>query len=122
MRAYSIALALFAFGFIVGALNGLAIANTHLVAPTSSFGTAQIAEITSGSRTAPVPTIHDIFSVVSLLGALLDGLKTALCILPLMASYGIPTSLALIVQGPIWLVYATGLISFVANRSTKHFE
>ena len=34
MRAYSIALALFAFGFIVGALNGLAIAHTQLVAPT----------------------------------------------------------------------------------------
>jgi hypothetical protein len=116
MRAYSIALALFAFGFIVGALNGMAIADTNLVAPTSSFGSAQVTEITNGAHSAPVSVIHDAFSVVSLLGALVDGLKTALCILPLLASYGIPTSIALIVQGPIWLVYAAGIISFVANR------
>jgi hypothetical protein len=122
MRAYSIALALFAFGFIGGALNTLAIADTHLVAPASSFGTAQITEITAGSRAAPISALHDVFSIVSLLGALLDGLKTALTILPLFASYGIPTPIALVVQGPIWLVYAIGIISFVTNRPTKHFD
>jgi hypothetical protein len=111
-----LALALFAFGFIVGALNGLAIADTKLVSPTSSFGSAQVTEITSGARAAPVSFHHDVFSVVSLLGALINGLKTALCIMPLLASYGIPTSIALIVQGPIWLVYAAGIISFVTNR------
>jgi hypothetical protein len=116
MRAYSIALALFAFGFVVGALNTLAIADTKLVAPSSAFGPAQVSEIVNGSQSAPVSFLHDAFSVVSLLGALLDGLKTALCILPLMASYGIPTPIALIVQGPIWFVYAVSIISFVSNR------
>lgn len=30
--------------------------------------------------------------------------------------------IALIVQGPIWFVYAVGIISFVANRSTTYFD
>ena len=122
MRAYSIALALFVFGFVVGALNTMAIADTHLVAPSISFGTAQIYEITNGAQQAPPSFLHDAISLASLFGALLEGLKTALTILPLMISYGVPTPVALIVQGPIWLVYAVGIISWVTNRSTKHFE
>ena len=116
MRAYSIALALFTFGFVVGAINTLAIADTNLIAPVSTFGSGNVVEITNGAQTAPVSFLHDAFSVVSLIGALIEGLKIALCILPLMESYGIPTPIALIVQGPIWLVYAAGIISFVANR------
>ena len=118
MRAYTIALALITFGFIVGSLNGLGICSTQLPGPTSSFtGSAEIHEITEGIQSTQSSPLNDIF-LIKFIGVIFEGLKTALTIIPLMSEYGVPLEISIIIQGLIWFVYAMGIVSYLLNRPT----
>ena len=122
MRAYTIALALITFGFIVGSLNGLGICSTQLPGPTSPIGSAEIHEITEGIQSTQSSPLNDIFLNIKFIGVIFEGLKTALTIIPLMSEYRVPLEISIIIQGPIWFVYAMGIVSYLLNRPTKHYD
>ena len=122
MRAYTIALALFALGFVVGGVNALGIFSVMLPGSDMALGESQVQEITAGATSGGASPLYPITVLFSLGGVFFEGLKTALTILPLLTSYGIDPITAMMFQGPIWLVYLVAVVQFFTGRSLKGSE
>jgi hypothetical protein len=122
MRAYTIALALFAFGFVVGGINGLALFDTNLPASQTTFGEAEIEDLTEGATAGGVTPMQGIAALLGMGAIFFEGIKTSLTILPFLMGYGIDPIIAMMIQGPIWLVYAVAVIQFFTGRSMKGLE
>ena len=122
MRAYTIALALFALGFVVGGVNALGIFSVMLPGSDMALGESQVQEITAGATSGGASPLYPITVLFTLGGVFFEGLKTALTIIPLLASYGIDPITAMMFQGPIWLVYIAAAVQFFTGRSLKGSE
>lgn len=122
MRAYTIALALFALGFVVGGVNALGIFSVMLPGSDIALGESQVQEITAGATSGGASPLYPITVLFTLGGVFFEGLKTALTILPLLTSYGIDPIVAMMFQGPIWLVYIAAVVQFFSGRSLKGSE
>jgi len=122
MRAYTIALALFAFGFVTGGLNGLGIFDATLPTSGATLTEAQVTEITAGATAGGASPLQPISSLLTMGGILWEGIKTAVTIIPLLTSYGVPPTVALLIQGPIWFVYVAGIVQFFTGRNIKAGE
>jgi hypothetical protein len=121
-RAYTIALALFAFGFITGGINALGLFTTMLPGSDMALGESQVVDITAGATSGGVSPLYPITVLFTLGGVFFEALKTALTIIPLLTSYGIDPIVAMMFQGPIWLVYMTAVVQFFSGRSLKGSE
>ena len=122
MRAYTIALALFTFGFVIGAVNGLGMFDVVLPANGMDIGESEITELAQGATSGGASPLYSIASVLVLGGIFFSGLQTALTIIPLFASYGIDPLVAMMFQGPILFVYAAAVVQFFTGRSLKNLE
>lgn len=122
MRAYTIALALFTFGFVVGAINGLALFDVTLPGGDMTLGSSDVTEITDSATSGGASALYSISVLLTLGGIFFEGLKTALTIVPLLTSYGVPAIVALMFQGPIWFVYVAAVVQFFTGRSIKGVE
>ena len=122
MRAYTIALALFAFGFVVGGINGLALFDTNLPGTATTFGETEIEDLSDGATSGGVSPLQSVAALIGLGGIFFEGIKTSLTILPFLMGYGIDPIIAMMIQGPIWLVYAVAVIQFFTGRSMKGLE
>ena len=122
MRAYTIALALFALGFVVGGVNALGIFSVMLPGSDMALGESQVQEITAGATSGGASPLYPITVLFTLGGVFFEALKTALTILPLLTSYGIDPITAMMFQGPIWLVYLVAVVQFFTGRSLKGSE
>ncbi|MDI6720442.1 MAG: hypothetical protein QMD46_12600 [Methanomicrobiales archaeon] len=122
MRAYTIALALFALGFVVGGVNALGIFSVMLPGSDMVLGESRVQEITAGATSGGASPLYPITVLFTLGGVFFEGLKTALTILPLLTSYGIDPITAMMFQGPIWLVYLVAVVQFFTGRSLKGSE
>lgn len=121
-RAYTIALALFAFGFVVGGVNALGIFSTALPGSDMAIGESQVQEITAGATSGGASPLYPITVLFTLGGVFFEALKTALTIIPLLTSYGVDPVVAMMFQGPIWLVYVAAVVQFFTGRSLKGSE
>jgi hypothetical protein len=121
-RAYTIALALFAFGFVVGGVNALGIFSTALPGSDMAIGESQVQEITAGATSGGASPLYPITVLFTLGGVFFEALKTALTIIPLLTSYGVDPVVAMMFQGPIWLVYIAAVVQFFTGRSIKGAE
>ena len=122
MRAYTIALALFALGFVVGGVNALGIFSVMLPGSDMALGESQVQEITAGATSGGASPLYPITVLFTLGGVFFEGLKTALTILPLLTRYGIDPITAMMFQGPIWLVYLVAVVQFFTGRGLKGSE
>lgn len=124
MRAYTIALALFTFGFIVGMINSIALFDVTL--PDSSGGAdlseSEVRELTDSASSGPLSVLQSISALFMLGGVFFQALLSALTIMPLLLSYGVHPAVALMIQGPIWLVYVVALVQFFTGRAIKGSE
>ena len=124
MRAYTIALALFTFGFVIGMINGLDLYEVKL--PDSSGGAdiseSQVQDLTSAATSGTLSPLQSIAALFMLGGVLFEAIKSALTIMPLLLSYGVHPLVALMIQGPIWLVYIVALVQFFTGRPLKGSE
>ena len=121
-RAYTIALALFAFGFVVGGVNALGIFSTALPGSDMAIGESQVQEITAGATSGGASPLYPITVLFTLGWVFFEALKTALTIIPLLTSYGVDPVVAMMFQGPIWLVYIAAVVQFFTGRSIKGAE
>ena len=121
-RAYTIALALFAFGFITGGVNALGIFTTMLPGSDMALGESQVQEITAGATSGGASPLYPITVLFTLGGVFFEALKTALTIIPLLTSYGVDPVVAMMFQGPIWFVYIAAVVQFFSGRSLKGSE
>lgn len=122
MRAYTIALALFALGFITGGVNALGIFSIMLPGSDMAIGESQVQEITAGATSGGASPLYPITVLFTLGGVFFEGLKTALTIIPLLTSYGVDPLVAMMFQGPIWFVYVAAVVQFFTGRSLKGSE
>lgn len=124
MRAYTLALALFTFGFVVGMINGIDLFEVKL--PDSSGGgeitESQVQELTGAATGGPLSPLQSIAALFMLGGVLFGAMISALTIMPLLLSYGVHPLVALMIQGPIWLVYIVALVQFFTGRPLKGSE
>ncbi|MDD3493829.1 MAG: hypothetical protein PHZ19_10080 [Candidatus Thermoplasmatota archaeon] len=123
-RAYTIALALFAFGFVVGGVNGLGIFTDHTALPGSDIALtdSRVTEITDGATSGGASPLYPITILFTLGRVFFEGVMTALTIIPLLTSYGISPLIAMMFQGPIWFVYIAAILQFFTGRSLKGVE
>lgn len=122
MRAYTIALALFAFGFVTGCINGIGLFDVMLPGSDMTISESQVTEITDGATSGGASPLYSISILLTLGKVLWEGLKTALALSVLLCSYGVDPLVALMFQGPIWFVYIVGLVQFFTGRSLKGVE
>ena len=121
-RAYTIALALFAFGFITGGVNALGIFSVMLPGSDMALGESQVMEITAGATSGGASPLYPITVLFTIGGVFFEALKTALTIIPLLTSYGVDPIVAMMFQGPIWFVYVAAVVQFFTGRSIKGSE
>ena len=118
MKVYSIALFLFIFGAVTGAVDGMGIFSTEIALPIEMNETyvEEVQEITQSHASWLFWIPMMIYRFVQIL---FSAFTTAITIIPLFVKYGVPVEVIAMVQTPIWLVYAVGIIQFVTGHSTK---
>ena len=118
MKVYSIALFLFIFGAATGAVDGMGICGSDIALSTEMNETyvEEVQEITQShaSWLFWIPMMIYRFAQI-----LFSAFTTAITIIPLFIKYGVPLDVIVMIQTPIWLVYAVGIIQFVVGRSFK---
>lgn len=120
MKIYSIALWLFLFGAVTGAIDGMGICGGGDIVLSGEINQTyqtEVEEITQShaSWLFWIPMMIYRFAQI-----LFSAFTTAITIIPLFhLNYGVPLDICLMIQAPIWFVYAVGIIQFVVGRSFK---
>jgi len=122
VRAYTIALALFTFGFVIGSINGLGLFDVTMPTSGMDLEQSEITELAQGATSGGASPLFSIASVIVLGQIFFSGLATALTIIPMFSSYGVDPVITMMIQGPIWFVYAAALVQFFTGRSLKNLE
>jgi len=118
MKVYGIALLIFIFGAVTGAIDGMGIFGTEIALPTGmneSYIT-EVEEITQSHASWMFWIPMMIYRFVQIL---FSAFTTAITIIPMFMKYGVPMDIIVMLQSIIWLVYAVGIIQFVTGRSFK---
>lgn len=117
MMTYRIALFLFVIGAVGGFINSCGIFDASV--PLSSYNTfteASVTEITEGISTAEWNPLGGLSSLGVLIGTLGTALLTPLTYAPLLISWGCPSEFAIVLNLPVWFVYAFDIANWVGNR------
>lgn len=122
MRAYSIALFFVIFGAVVGMINDMSIYDRVLPEHNVGLSDAEVQEITDGATNDGISVISGLSTATRLGAILLSGIITAITIVPLLTSYGIPMEIAIAIQAPIYFIYAAGIVQFFSGRSTSQID
>lgn len=123
MKAYSVFLFLFIMGVVSGGINTLGIFDTSL--PQSNVQTITQAQVMDLSNTAASAGLNPffIFYIIQSFGKVLfTGLLTCATVLPLMMQYGVPMSIAMMFQAPIWVVMAFGIYQLITGYNMGGME
>ena len=123
MKAYSVFLFLFILGVVSGGINTLGIFDTTL--PQSNVQTITQAQVMDLSNTAASAGLNPffIFYIIQSFGKVLfTGLLTCATVLPLMMQYGVPMSIAMMFQAPIWVVMAFGIYQLITGSNMGGME
>lgn len=123
MKAYSIMLFLFILGAVSGAINETALFDAAL--PESSTHAATAAEVTSLTETtvnAGLNPLWMFFVIVTFIKVLASGLITVATVLPLLLAYGVPSPIAVMIQGPIWIVEIFGIYQLITGYNMQGME
>ena len=123
MRAYDILLFLVCLEASIGFVASIDLFSTTYVDPS----TVQLTDWN-------VQEIQNQSSSPSLLDTAIDGLvkaipqfftmllAIAIIYIPLTQTFGVPTEVALLFQGVVYLVYTWAIIQFLSGRSVKYME
>jgi len=123
MRVYDIALFIFIFSFVSGAINGMGLFDVNLPGQHIDITEANVNEITDSMQNVDVLGVaFFMMAVWQVLGVILTAFTTALTIIPLLSQYSVPLEVSVMIQGPIWLVYVWGILQYWSGRSTKGMD
>jgi len=124
MKAYTVMLALFIIGCVTQAVNtneiGVSIPHQEV-----SVNETTVSEVTDLSNTDSEGSMFMFWNVrvmIKMMGVLMSGFATVLSVIPLLLSFGIPLSIATMIQLPIWIVEIWGIAQFLTGRQTKTME
>lgn len=122
MKAYGIMLALLCFGFITAGVNELAIYQKTLPETGATMHEETVQELQSGMQAQgpnPLMTYNMILSAGKIL---IGGFMMLITIVPSLLAYGIPLPIAMMIQGPVWLVEAWGIYQFYTGYATQGMD
>jgi hypothetical protein len=115
MMLYKIILFLFILGSVSTGLNASGIFPAQMpVQSTATINQAQITDLTNSTK-GPVSPLSVISIGMLFVGSILGGLLAVVFVVPLMLAYGIPMYIALMFQGPLWIVEAFGVYQIVTG-------
>ena len=118
MKIYSIVLFLVIFGSVTGAIDEIGIFGTDIAYTDTGVNESLVDEV--GAATQDASWLFWIPMMIYRLGGILfHAFAGAITVIPLFMKYGVPAPIIAMIQVPIWLVYAVGIIQFVVGRSTK---
>ena len=119
MMLYRVMLCLFIFGFVAGGINESGLYSTATV-PYSNVEITEndVTDLTGGVGSGAVNALFIISALVTFGKILGSAFVALLTILPILLAFKMPVWLALMFQGPVWLVEIWGLYEFYTGHQT----
>lgn len=122
MKVYGIALFLFIFSCVTGAIDEMAIFSTPISYTGLEMNETIVFEVQEITETHTTWLFWIPMLLYKFVQILFSAFSTAVTIIPMFSHYGVPLEVCLMIQTPIWLVYAIGIIQFIVGRSTKAID
>jgi hypothetical protein len=122
MKAYGIMLALLCFGFITGGVNELHIYEKTLPEAPGTMKEQTVTDLQAGMQGQDPNPLMTYNMILSGGKVLMNGFLMLLTIVPTLMAYGIPLAIAMMIQGPIWLVEAWGIYQFYTGYATQGMD
>ena len=122
MKIYSIALFLFLFSTVVGGIDGMALFDANLPEIGIESEEARVSEVQDTVKSGWSALFFLPLMIYRLFGVLICAFTTAITVIPMFIKYGIPLEIIAMIQGPIWLVYAVGMIQWITGHPFKTNE
>lgn len=123
MKIYYIALAVIIMSASLQIVNDMQIFSHHM--NTQTFDSAQ-GKVTVMTNTTSLTDLSSDFlgvgGIVKAIGYIFNAMGTAIVIIPLLSSYGVPLAISAPIQGIIWFVYGMGAFQIISGRGVKYFE
>ena len=119
MKVYSIVLFLVIFGSVTGAIDEIGIFGTDIAYTGTGVNESLVEEVEEATQSHASWLFWIPIMIYRLVGILFHAFAGAITVIPLFMKYGVPAPIIAMIQVPIWLVYAVGIIQFVTGRSTK---
>lgn len=120
MKIYSIALWLFLFGAVTGAIDGMGLCGGGDIALPTAMNETYVEEVQEITQSHASWLFWIPMMIYRFVQILFSAFLTAVTIIPMFhLHYGVPLDICLMLQAPIWFVYAIGIIQFVVGRSFK---
>ena len=118
MRSVVIAVFLMVVGAVSSILNYTGILPMEVPGSDvlTTVDSATISQITDDAISSEAAALGGVPTYLGVLGIVLDALKSALFIAPLLMAYGVPAWIAWPLNAPIWFIYAHDLLNWKANR------
>jgi hypothetical protein len=115
MMLYKIILFLFILGSVSTGINSSGIFPVNVpVQTTATMSQAQITDLTNSTK-GPVSPLSMITITMLFVSSILGGLLAVVFVVPLMLSWGVPLYIALMFQGPLWIVEAFGVYQILTG-------
>ena len=118
MRSFIIALFIMLVSVAVQIINGIGLAPEGVTIADSgileSYTQGNLDNINDSMIDAEYT--NNGLSIVGGISIFFTSLFSALCVAPLLVSYGVPAWLAILIQAPIWFVYIMDFLNWKGNR------
>ena len=117
---YFILMSLFVFGAVSTMFNTAGVFPTSVpVQSQTSITQTQITDLTNTTKGNVNPLFELSFMAV-FIGSFIGGIISMFYIVPLLTSFGIPLYIALMFQGPIWIVEIFGIYALITGKDVEN--
>lgn len=118
MMLYKLALCLFIAGAVITGLNDSGMFASAIPEPNiQQMSEDDVVDLTEAGGNADTNPLFTLSIIAIAAKSLFMGLVSVVSIIPLLLSMGVPSWIAVMIQGPIWLVMAVGIYQiFTGNR------
>ena len=121
MMLYKIMLALFTFGFVIGAINAAGIYDVAIPDTTTTIDEESVVKFTE-AQDDPLNYFFIFSAISTALHVLGSAFLAVITILPQLHALGIPVVWGMMIQGPIWLVEIWGIYQFKTGYQTQGMD
>jgi len=117
---YLLFIGLFTLGLVSTGFNASGLFPVQVpVSNAASISQTQVTDLTNATQGSPnfftfIPQLTIIF-----VSSIISGLVAVVAIVPLLVQYGVPMWLAIMIQGPIWIVELFGVWSIVSGQKPE---
>ena len=115
MKAYSVMLFIFIFGFVSGAIQESGLFVPNVPQQKSAFNQAEITELGKGAADQGLNPLFMYGIIAMFAKVLFSGMLALLTIIPMLLAWGIPVWIGMMFQAPLWLMEASGFYQMLTG-------